>query len=68
MDFFDEIDRPVLGFLVDAEDIFSDYSQENELDGAQKIEAQQGGGPSDEGKAHDFIHNHIDAGTHENDA
>lgn len=41
VDFFDKIDGAVLRFLVDAEDIFADDTQEDQLDGSQKIEAQE---------------------------
>jgi len=67
VDFLDEIDRAVLGFLVDAEDVFADDAEEDELDGAEEIEAQQGGGPAQEGKAEDFFYQDIDPGQHEDD-
>ena len=39
VDFTDKIERAVLGFLVDAEDIFAHNAEEDELNGAQEIEA-----------------------------
>ncbi len=39
MDFTDEVDRPVLGFFVDAEDIFTDNAKENQLYGTEEIDA-----------------------------
>ena len=67
MDFADKIDRAVLGFLVDAEDIFADDTEEDQLNGAQEIEAKQGRGPTDKRQSQDFINEYIDACQHKNE-
>ena len=66
MNFADKIDRAVLGFLVNAKNIFAHDAEKDQLDGAQEIEAEQGGGPANKRQPEDFIDEYVDAGQHKN--